>query len=228
MNKVTLALSGGMDSTTLLGFFLHNYPYIKIHCCIFHYGSKHNIYENIAAHNIFEYYQEKTNRLTLSEIDLTNIFSLSKSNLLKHGESIPEGHYASENMKKTVVPGRNLIFIAVMASIAESIDSDCIAYGAHSGDHFIYPDCRSNFVDSARNTVYLSTDKKVTLIAPFMGLNKTKILKCSKDFSIPVPYYLTRTCYKDQPIACGKCGSCNERLEAFNAVNMTDPIEYRR
>ena len=123
-----------------------------------------------------------------------------------------------------------LIFLSIMAGYAESIGADTVAFGAHSGDHAIYPDCRPEFVYAANTTLYLSSDKKITIEAPFLYLDKTKILEIgySIDEHFRPPYELTRTCYKDQPISCGKCGSCQERLEAFKNIGKIDPIEYER
>ena len=129
-------------------------------------------------------------------------------------------------MKKTVVPGRNLIFASVMASLAESIEANEIALGVHAGDHHIYPDCRPEFIKTLDSVIYLSTDKKVEVVTPFVGLDKTLILLEGYNQHPPVPYGLTRTCYKDQGTACGKCGSCRERLEAFASINKDDPIQY--
>lgn len=216
MEKIVLSLSGGMDSTTLLESLLTNnavYPFQFV------YGSKHNPYEIEAVRNLAQYYG-----LHIPVIDLTTAFQSIQSNLLKSGGDIPEGHYEAENMRQTVVPGRNSIFIAILAGIAESIGASKVALGVHAGDHHIYPDCRANFIQAMDSAVKLSSDGKVSLFAPFIDMTKTDILK--HGLEIQTPYYLTRTCYKDQPIACGKCGSCQERLEAFAINGVQDPLEY--
>ena len=73
-----------------------------------------------------------------------------------------------------------------------------------------------------------SSDGKVNLEAPFISYTKLDILKIGYAFKIPFPYELTRTCYKDQVLSCGKCGSCTERLEAFEFLGKEDPIEYEK
>lgn len=222
---IVMGLSGGMDSTTLLGYLLDQGH--EVHACTFKYGSKHNPYENKAAQYVIDFYQKRTSRLTTSFFDLTAILGNLNSALLQSNEEgIPEGHYANENMKKTVVPGRNLMFSSVMASVAESMGAGRLALGVHSGDHFIYPDCRTEFIKSLDTTVFLSTDQKVEVSAPFADLDKEGILKIGYGLDLKVPYHLTRTCYKDQEKSCGKCGSCNERLEAFENIGLEDPIEY--
>ena len=217
---IILSLSGGMDSATLLGH-LDQEGWSDIHACSFYYGSKHNIYENHSAEKLAKYYS-----IPLFYIDISNIMSLFKSNLLLTGESIPEGHYQSEQMRQTVVPSRNLIFSSIMAGIAESMGASAIALGVHSGDHYIYPDCRFEFIQSLDKTIHLSTDGKVKVIAPFINLFKEDILTVGYNLDKPVPYHLTRTCYKAQFLSCGKCGSCVERLEAFHKIGKEDPIQY--
>jgi len=227
MKKVVMGLSGGMDSTTLLAILLDDG--YDVHCCSFTYGSKHNAYEGKAAENIIKYYKEQGLPVTHYQIDLTGAFTHFQSDLLKTGGAIPEGHYDGENMRSTVVPGRNMIMASIMAGLAESIGAESIALGVHAGDHHIYPDCRKEFIKAFDSAVYLSSDRKVSVLTPLIDDDKASIL--IKGFNIEtedtlVPYDLTRTCYADQELSCGKCGSCIERILAFNAVGWCDPIDY--
>jgi len=222
--RIVMGLSGGMDSATLLGLLLgQGY---KVHCCIFYYGSKHNKWENAAARNIINYYQDTGASVFEHPMDIAPVMKDFQSALLLSGGEIPEGHYAGDNMKQTVVPGRNLIMASIMSGLAESLGAGAVALGVHSGDHFIYPDCRTEFVKSLDTTVYLSSDKKVEVTAPLANDDKTSILRAGYALTPAVPYYLTRTCYKNQAPSCGRCGSCSERLEAFANIGMKDPIEY--
>lgn len=219
--NVTLALSGGLDSTTLCGYYLDKG--FKVIPVLFKYGAKHNKYENQAALSIAEYFKLDSPKL----IDLNFIGNLFKSDLLLSGGDIPEGHYTDDSMQATVVPARNLIFASITSGYAESIGADIIALGVHGGDHHIYPDCRPEFISSLNTAVILATDKKVRLEAPFLYFTKSEIIKTGLNLkNVEVPYYLTRTCYKDQELACGKCGSCVERLEAFEKLGLKDPIKY--
>lgn len=224
MKRVVIGLSGGMDSTTLLGHLLEQGA--DVHCCVFTYGSKHNKYENLAADRIISFYQGIGMPVSRHFFDLKEVFSKVESNLLLSGGDIPEGHFESDVMKKTIVPGRNLIFGSIMTSVAESIGADEIALGVHSGDHHIYPDCRPEFIKAMDLAIFLSSDKKVQVTTPFVGMNKTSILELGYEQGLIIPYDMTRTCYKDQTIACGKCGSCMERLEAFKNLGEKDPIKY--
>lgn len=225
MKKVVMGLSGGMDSTTLLGMLLNEG--VEVHACHFQYGSKHNFWEFQAVNNIINYYKTLGILIILHPISLEGIFADFKSNLLQSGGAIPEGHYEAESMKLTVVPGRNMIFASIMAGLAESIEARAIALGVHSGDHHIYPDCRAEFISSLKETIVLSTDRKVDVIAPLIAEDKTSILEIGYALPITVPYHLTRTCYKDQQYSCKKCGACQERLEAYKNIGRDDPITYK-
>jgi len=224
MTKVVVGLSGGMDSTTLLGFLL-NKEY-SVECCTFTYGSKHNKWESQAALAVVDFYRQQHYHVGHHRFDLTEVFSDFKSDLLLTGGDIPEGHFESEVMKQTVVPGRNLIMSSIMLGLAESIKATYIALGVHSGDHHIYPDCRPAFVNALREVAEVQTEGKVTVSAPFQMYNKEQILGLGYSLDPIVPYYETRTCYKDQKVSCGKCGSCQERLEAFASINRKDPLKY--
>lgn len=215
--KVMVSLSGGMDSTCLLSReIMYQNEVVPV---IFFYGSKHNRYENAAAYKICAHYG-----LSPLYIDLSTVMEGFRSNLMKNGGEIPEGHYAGENMKLTVVPARNLIFISILAGLAESVGAEEIKLAVHSGDHHIYPDCRPEFIRAAAIAVDLASEGRVGLRAPFMALTKGEVLELGLQCNAPL--HMTRTCYKDQPIACGKCGSCNERLEAFEDCGEKDPIPY--
>lgn len=212
-----LSLSGGMDSGTLLAYLLDRK--MEVRPVLFAYPSKHNSYELECAKKLCRHYN-----VAPWVVNLTEVLSHMKSNLLKHGGPIPEGHYEEKSMSQTVVPGRNLIFASVLAGLAMSDGYDTIYLGVHSGDHAIYPDCRPPFIYHLNLTIQMATDSKVSAVAPFIDWNKTKIIE--EGLRLNFPYQLTRTCYKDQFESCGRCGSCTERLEAFANNDATDPIPY--
>lgn len=217
--KVVLGLSGGMDSATLCAYYLdRGFDVFPIQ---FEYGSKHNQYEREAARQIAQYYN-----LAIQEINLDFIGQLFQSNLLKKDGAIPEGHYTDKTMSLTVVPARNIIFASIMAGYAWSIKADIVALGVHAGDHAIYEDCRAGFVAAMNAAIIAGTGDKVRVEAPFQYMDKTEILKLGM-LDLLVPYAMTRTCYKEQELSCGRCGSCIERLEAFSNIGLKDPVNYQ-
>jgi 7-cyano-7-deazaguanine synthase len=215
--KVVMGLSGGMDSATLCSYYFHKgYEVFPVS---FDYGSKHNQYERKAAERFASHYG-----LKIQELELPFISQLFKSNLLKTGGEIPEGYYTDLNMSQTVVPARNVIFISIMMGYAWSIGAEIVAVGVHAGDHAIYEDCRAGFIAAMNAAVIQGSGDRVRLETPFQYYDKTKILEIGYD--LKTPYQFTRTCYKDQELSCGKCGSCQERLEAFKNIRKEDFIRY--
>lgn len=219
MKRAVLALSGGMDSSTVLGWLLANdYKVIPV---TFYYGSKHNCYELKCAEQVMRYYGLSA---PWHHFDLRDVFTKFRSDLLLDGGDIPEGHYTDETMSATVVPGRNSIFLSILAGLAWSVDANYIALGIHQGDHAIYADCRKEFYKAMDAALFLGTDRRVEFLAPFLEGDKEQILEWG--LANGVPYRMTRTCYKDQPVSCGVCGSCVERLEAFAKIGKEDPVDY--
>lgn len=218
MSKIILSLSGGMDSATLLAH-AKDQGHTVLLAVSFSYGSKHNRFELQAAEQIAQFYSTPHRLITMD-----GVFAGFKSNLMLCGGAIPEGHYEAKNMEQTVVPARNIIFASVLAGVAWSLEAKEVWLGAHAGDHAIYDDCRRDFMDSMDKSLQLGTGGRVRLRAPFIVDNKTSILKIGR--RLGVPYRMTRTCYQNQEKACGRCGSCQERLEAFAANGDTDLLEY--
>jgi 7-cyano-7-deazaguanine synthase len=216
MTHTLVSLSGGMDSATVLRWALARG---RVSAIGFDYGSKHNYYELELAEKLADYYE-----IDFHRIDLRKVMAGFKSNLLLTGNAIPEGHYNDASMSQTVVPGRNTIFLAILLGLAQSVKANRIAIGIHQGDHTIYPDCRPAFFRAMRKVISLASENTVQLMAPFLNTDKAGILRFGLRYD--VPYWLTRTCYKHQKLSCGKCGSCRERLEAFQKVGRTDPVKY--
>lgn len=215
--KALVVLSGGMDSAVALA--VAKTQNSSVETITFNYGSKHNDRENIAATKISEFYRVKN---TLVRLPFIN--ELFKSDLLKSGNKIPEGHYEDPSMKRTVVPFRNGIMLSIAAGFAESIEAKFLYLGNHAGDHAIYPDCRSKFSIPMGKAIKYGTYAQIKLERPFEVRTKTDIVNIG--LNLDVPFALTYSCYNGREKHCGKCGTCVERREAFKNSHVFDPTEY--
>ena len=209
--KALLIYSGGLDSTTLL----YEYRDSIALAVSFDYGSKHNAREIACA-------RENCARLGIRHlvIPLEFIGRYFRSDLLLSGGEIPEGSYADENMRSTVVPFRNGIMLAVGAGLAESYDLDTVLLANHSGDHAIYPDCRRAFVEAFSLATEAGTYNGVKVLSPYCGIDKRAIALRGK--ALGIDYRLTYSCYKGGEKHCGKCGTCTERKEALAGFDSTE------
>jgi 7-cyano-7-deazaguanine synthase len=149
---------------------------------------------------------------------------LGGSSLTDDQVELPEGHYAEESMKATVVPNRNMILLALAGGHALSIGFDTIAYAAHAGDHTIYPDCRPEFADAMEKALGLADWQNLNLHRPFVNFSKEELVRKGNELGAPLE--LTWSCYAGREKHCGKCGTCVERKEAFALAKIEDPTEY--
>lgn len=218
--KTIAIVSGGMDSVTL-AYLLKSQGH-EVHLLSFNYGQRHKKELDFA-------------RLCAADlgakhdvIDLSTITPLLAGSSLTDSIPVPDGHYAEPNMAITVVPNRNAIMLAIAWAAAVSTGADMVATGVHAGDHFIYPDCRAEFVDAFDKMGKLATagyaKDGLHLYAPFVNIGKHEIVRIGA--SIFVPYQETWSCYKGGEVHCGTCGTCVERKEAFLLAGVFDPTIY--
>ncbi len=215
--KVVVLCSGGMDSVTALHWARAHHTVRAV--LSFDYGAKHNHCEIP-----FAVEHAKLVGAPHQVIPLDFIGQLFASDLLKSGGDIPEGHYADENMKRTVVPFRNGIMLAAAAGFAESASAEALVIAAHTGDHTIYPDCREDFMAAMGEAMRLGTYVGVQLLRPFMAMTKGQI--AAEGARLGVDFVRTWSCYKGGAVHCGKCGTCVERREAFQQAGLADPTTY--
>ena len=215
MRNSLIALSGGVDSTTLL------YEYReKVACAVgFDYGSKHNARELAAAKAICRELE-----IPYLIIPLAFIGEYFRSDLLLSGGEMQLGDYSEENMSSTVVPFRNGIMLSILAGLAESRDLQQVLIANHFGDHAIYPDCRESFVTPMGEAITAGTSNGVKLVAPYTKLTKAEIV--ARGTRLGVPYGKTYSCYQGGERHCGRCGTCRERHDAFVANGLEDPTLY--
>lgn len=216
-NRTLVILSGGMDSAVLLYHFLSKGH--AVHAISFNYGQRHSK-ELEGAKRIAE--RTGTPHVVMGLSILGRL--LGNSSQTDLSIPVPEGHYAEESMKKTVVPNRNMIMISIAAGLAISQDMSAVAFGAHGGDHAIYPDCREEFVTELGRALMLCDWKPVKLVAPFIFSSKADIVR--EGARLGVPFQDTWSCYKGGEIHCGRCGTCVERRLAFIEAGVEDPVAY--
>jgi 7-cyano-7-deazaguanine synthase len=239
--NVVISLSGGMDSSTLLLRCISEYD--QVTAVSFDYGQKHRV-ELERAQSLVEYLNSEGHFIKYQVIKLDGLVNLLNSNLVEGGDDVPEGHYAEENMKATVVPNRNKIFASLVQAVALSEantngnDTD-IALGIHAGDHAIYPDCRQEFRD-ADDTAFRTGNwdaEKVGYFTPYLEGDKFDILKdgevlCNElRLNFNDVYSRTNTSYKPIQIdgewySDYKSASSVERIEAFIKLDRPDPVIY--
>lgn len=222
--KALVLFSGGVDSTTCLGIAVDKYGADNVIALSVYYGQKH-VREVEAAEKIAAHFGVK-----LKTLDLTTIFADSDCSLLNgSSQDIPKESYASQLSKtngspvSTYVPFRNGLFLASAASIAISNGCGVIYYGAHSDDAAgnAYPDCSSDFNESISRAVYIGSGNQVKIEAPFVNLTKAEVVEIG--LKLGVPYELTWSCYEGGDVPCGVCGTCRDRMAAFEANGVVDP-----
>lgn len=215
MKDSAIIVSGGMDSITLL---YDKKDEIALGIS-FDYGSNHNARE-------IPFAKMHCERLGIKHIviNLGFMHQYFKSSLLEGADAIPEGNYADENMKSTVVPFRNGIMLSIAIGIAESNNLKKVFIANHGGDHTIYPDCRPEFIKAIDEAATAGTYVKVRIEAPYTNITKTDIARRGAELGIN--YAETWSCYKGGEKHCGKCGTCVERKEALELAGITDSTEY--
>ena len=218
--KAVCLLSGGMDSSTLAYVAKsRGYEILALHL---NYGQRTERKELISAKKI----ASLLNAEAFVEISLDYFARFGASSLTD--EKIAVEAYAPErlHLPDTYVPFRNANLLSIATSYAEARGADAIFIGVQSLDYSGYPDCRPQFIEAFQRVIDLGTKDttKITLFTPFITMTKTDIL--NEGLKLGVPYEYTWSCYRNEEKACGTCGSCHFRKEAFAAIGKRDPIEY--
>ncbi|MCC7305666.1 MAG: 7-cyano-7-deazaguanine synthase QueC [Alphaproteobacteria bacterium] len=216
--KTLVICSGGLDSVTLAHKVAKEHALSAL--VSFDYGQRHKKELDFAA--------ACARRLNVphSLLDIGQIGKSLSGSALTDDIAVPDGHYAEESMKITVVPNRNAIMLAVAYGIASAKKCDAVAAAFHGGDHFIYPDCRPGFVKTFETMQNHALEglSDIKLYTPFLSMTKAQIV--SEGAKLNVPFAETWSCYKGGDLHCGRCGTCVERREAFHIAEVIDPTIY--
>jgi len=220
MTNTVAIVSGGMDSVALAHVLAHQGH--SLHLLSVDYGQRHKKEIDFAS--------RCAQRLEArhSIVDLSSMTRLIATSSLTGDTTVPDGHYAELTMKQTVVPNRNMMMLSCAVAIAVSEDADYVATGVHGGDHFIYPDCRPEFIAAASAAALIGMTGMHKnfkgIIAPFVHRDKAAI--ASEGDKVGVDWTETWSCYKGGDRHCGRCGTCVERAEAFHLAGVIDPTDY--
>jgi 7-cyano-7-deazaguanine synthase len=214
-------VSGGLDSVTL-AYLLRSQGY-RLRMLAFDYGQRHK--------KELEYARGCAGRLdaAFEVVDIRDVGRLLSGSALTDDIEVPHGHYAAENMGVTVVPNRNAIMLSIAYGAAVSEGSVIVAAAMHTGDHYVYPDCRPEFTgafaDMQAKAVEGFGHESLSLYTPFIDGGKEDIVRAGD--RLGVPFEETWSCYEGGELHCGLCGTCNERKEAFAVAGVADPTSYR-
>ncbi|WP_186393128.1 MULTISPECIES: 7-cyano-7-deazaguanine synthase QueC [unclassified Pannonibacter] len=216
--KTLVVCSGGMDSVTLAHKVAQEHELIGL--VSFNYGQRHL--------KELDFARTCADDLGVEHIviDISGIGRQLSGSALTDDVAVPDGHYAEETMRITVVPNRNAIMLAIAFGIAAARGADAVATAVHGGDHFIYPDCRPGFTEAfeTMQRQALAGVADVRLYTPYVHTDKTAI--AAEGVRLGVDYTRSWSCYKGGEIHCGRCGTCVERREAFHLAGAEDPTTY--
>lgn len=254
MTDSVAIVSGGMDSVTLLHHLVKE-KNLKPHVLSFNYGQRHRkelrFARDAAAEFGLQHHVIDLSGIThlisnsaltspyISNYDVTGLPSgpVTVTDRGTRRIEVPEGHYAEDSMKLTVVPNRNMIMLSIAAGVAVNEKANLLAIGVHAGDHFIYPDCRPRFIHAANAAIVIGNEgfgaigsqpegacPDEFIYAPFINKSKEDIARLGNE--LDVNWSMTWSCYAGGSIHCGRCGTCVERLEALSATEANDQTEY--
>ena len=220
IERAVVLVSGGLDSATCLAIASKVY---EVHALTFDYGSRHSR-ETESAETLAKHFKAKSH--TILKIDLA---AIGGSSLTDQTIPLEQGKKPGEigkSIPTSYVPARNLTFLSLGIALAEARGAQAVFIGANSVDYSGYPDCRPQFIEAFQRVIDLGTKDttKIMLKTPFIHMTKTDILNAG--MKLGVPYEHTWSCYQNEDKACGTCGSCHFRKEAFAAIGRQDPIPY--
>lgn len=232
MSKALVLNSGGCDSSTLVGMAVEKYGRGNVITASLYYGQKHDK-ELKCAQAIADHYEVRHIKEDISSVmkyagDVCSLVKGSK-------EEIPEQSYAEqiaqngEGRVSSYVPFRNGLFLSIAAAYADSLFPNQqveIWYGAHADDAAgnAYADCSEEFADAMDKAINIGTYGNIHVVRPLINMNKAQVV--AEGLKLHVPYNKTWSCYNGREKACGKCGTCLDRIAAFRANSAIDPIEY--
>jgi len=224
MPEAVVLLSGGLDSSTVLAMTIERgYEPVTL---TFDYGQRHRR-EIESAGRIAKHFGVKKH--VVARLDLASIAKSSLTNPRKKLRRPATREDISKRVPDTYVPSRNIVFLSIASSLAESRGAEAVVIAANSVDFSGYPDCTIEFLDAFQRVLDTGTvagvkGRPVKVEAPILAMSKEEIIR--EAVRLEVPLALTWSCYEGGDRACGRCDSCVLRLEGFEKAGIRDPIEY--
>lgn len=216
-------LSGGIDSTTCLAVAVNMHGAENVCALCLSYGQKHSKELN-AARAVADYYGVELVEETIDCFKFSDCTLLEGRDAIEHGSYDEQIHKKDNGIVSTYVPFRNGIFLSVAAAFAYSVGAKSVLYGAHADDAAgnAYPDCSLDFVNKMNGAIIEGTGGSVRIYAPFVRKNKSQVV--AMGLKLNAPYHLTWSCYEGGDKPCGECGTCIDRIKAFEANGVVDPL----
>ena len=218
--KIITCISGGLDSSVLVHWISKNID-ADIYTVAFNYGQRHSRELDCA-----EFQSKSVNAINHKLIDLRFLSSLiTNSALTNTSIDVPSAREViGDPQNLSYVPNRNMIMLSILAGYAESVGATDIYYGAQNADRQGYWDCTPEFLQSINDVLHLNYKNQIEIKAPFVDWDKTDIINVGVE--LRVDFKQTHTCYNGTEVACGKCVSDANRIQAFLNAGYIDPVKY--
>jgi 7-cyano-7-deazaguanine synthase len=228
MKRCVVLLSGGIDSSTTLAYAVREKGY-EAYAITYDYGQRHRI-EIESAKKIVDLLGVNNHIIFPINLNLISVSALTREDI-----SVPKDRALKEitsgEIPITYVPSRNIIFLSIALSYAESMGIQDIFIGVNVLDYSGYPDCRPEFIKAFERMANIGTKmgvegKPFRIHTPLINKKKSEIIKLA--YRLGLDLSLTVSCYNPDKDgrACGRCDSCLLRKQAFREAGIDDPTVY--
>jgi len=229
-NGAIVLFSGGQDSTTCLAWALSRYE--RVETIGFDYGQRHAVeltVRPVLLQKIRARFPQWADKLGEDHmIDLSLISKISSTAMTEDVEIVMQ----ENGLPNTFVPGRNLMFMTVAATVAYRRGLNVLVGGMCETDFSGYPDCRDDTMKALQVALNLGMATQLKLETPLMWIDKSETWKLAQDLGGDALVDLiradTHTCYlgergalHDWGYGCGTCPACALRARGYEQFKQT-------